>query len=135
MQCKECAALPEMKQTAEDEFDDLDTYTDLTDSRVSNDVASRITAAAARFTLLGLAGSALWNAVANEINAGSVSYIDRASQGLANKVINIGRSNEAQSRSDEWDKVEYSAILDQNVCEPCAGEDGQTAANEDDLQP
>lgn len=119
----------------DDEFDDLDTYTDLTDGRVANDVQSRIIAAVQRFTLLGVAGAALIEAVSNEINAGSVSYIDRASQGLANKVINIGRSDEAQSRSGEWDRVEYSAILDQNVCEPCASEDGKTGKSEDDLQP
>lgn len=120
---------------SEDEFDDLDVLTDLTDSRVVNDVQSRIIAAAARFALLGLTGSELLSAVNSEVSAGSVSYIDRASTGLANKVINIGRSDEAQQRSDDWERVEYSALLDQNVCGPCAAEDGQEATSEDELQP
>lgn len=118
-----------------DEFDDLDMLTDVTDSRISNDVQSRITAAAARFALLGLVGVALLGAIQKELEAGSVSYIDRASQGLANKVISIGRGDEAQRRSDEWERVEYSAILDQNVCGPCAAEDGKEAATEDELTP
>lgn len=119
----------------DDEFDDLDELTDVTDSRVANDVQARISAAAQRFTVLGLTGAALLVAIQDEIKAGSVSYIDRASTGLANKVINIGRGDEAKSRKDEWSRVEYSAILDQNVCGPCAAEDGQEAANEADLQP
>jgi len=119
----------------EDEFDDLEMLTDLTGSRVANDVQARIIDAATRHTLLGQTGDGLINAVTNEINSGSVTYIDRAARGLANKVINIGRSDEAESRSDEWDRVEYSALLDANVCDPCAAEDGKTAANEDDLQP
>lgn len=119
----------------EDEFDDLDLFTDLTDARVVNDVQSRIIADAARFALLGLTGVALIEAVRNQITDGSVSYIDRASTGLANRVINIGRGDEARDRSDEWRRVEYSALLDQNVCGPCAAEDGQEAANEDDLTP
>src|SRR5688572_22720750 len=41
----------------EDEFDDLDMLTDLTDARVANDVQARITDAATRYSLLGLEGS------------------------------------------------------------------------------
>jgi hypothetical protein len=119
----------------DDDFDDLDMLTDLTGSRVANDVQSRIIDAAARHALLGQTREGLISAVANEINAGSVTYIDRSARGLANKVINIGRSDEAESRSDEWDRVEYSALLDANVCDPCAAEDGKTASNEDDLEP
>jgi hypothetical protein len=125
------------KQTAltTDDEDELDDLTDLTDSRIANDVQSRITAAASRFALLGLTGTALWNAVDNEINTGSVSYIDRAARGLATRLLNFGRFREAQDRSDEWSRVEYSAILDQNVCSPCAAEDGQSATDESDLTP
>lgn len=124
----------EGKQDDEDEFDDLDMLTDLTDARVVNDVQSRIIADAGRFVLLGLTGAALIGAVQKQIADGSVSYIDRTSTGLANKVINIGRGDEARDR-EGWSRVEYSALLDQNVCGPCAAEDGQEADNEDDLTP
>ena len=119
----------------DDEFDELDELTDVTDSRVANDVQSRIVGAATRFALLGLTGAALMAAIQGEISAGSVGYIDRASTGLANRVLNIGREDEAERRKDEWSRVEYSALLDANVCEPCAAEDGQEAENEADLTP
>lgn len=119
----------------EDEFDDLDTLTDVSTARVTNDVQSRIAAAAARFVLLGLTGTALMAAIQKELGDGSVSYIDRASAGLAHRVINIGRGDEARSRRSEWERVEYSALLDQNVCGPCAAEDGQEATTEDGLTP
>lgn len=132
------STIVDSKQISDDdesELDDLDDLADLTNSRVANDVQARITAAAARYTLLGLSGSQLWDAVRSEVESGSVSYIDRAATGLANKVLNFGRQREAEDRSDEWERVEYSAILDQNVCGPCAAEDGQEASDEADLQP
>lgn len=129
------AELGKKEAVPEDEFDELDALTDLTDSRVVNDVQSRIIAAAQRYRLLGLTGPEFINAVRGEITAGSVSYIDRTATGVANRVINIGRGDEAQSRRDQWGRVEYSALLDQNVCGPCASEDGQEASSEDELQP
>jgi len=123
---------PELDNDDEEEVDNL---SDLTGARVANDVQSRITAAITRFALLGLVGSALYDAVRNEIETGSVSYIDRAAQGVTNKVLNFGRAKEARARKDEWSTVEYSAILDANSCEPCAGEDGTQASDEDDLTP
>lgn len=117
----------------EDEFEDLDTLTDLTTGRVANDVQSRVSAAAQRFALLGLAGTALLSAIQTEIQAGTVSYIDRAGAGLANKVINIGRTDEMRERSDEIARYEYSALLDVNTCSPCAEDDGKEADDIDDL--
>lgn len=116
-----------------DEFDDLDTLTDLTDARVVNDVQSRITAAATRYRLLGLAEDALWAAIAQEMADGSVSYIDRAAQGLANRVISIGRGDEMRSRADEIERYEYSALLDANTCEPCLADDGKEGASPNEL--
>jgi hypothetical protein len=127
-QCDFKEAVPE-----DDEFDDLDLLTDLTDSRLANDVQARIIDAAARHSLLGLTGQELIDAVRNEISGGSVSYIDRASAGLANKVIAIGRSDEMQQRSDDIDRYEYSSLLDVNTCSNCAELDGSTAQSMDDL--
>lgn len=118
-----------------DEFDELDELTDLTSSRVVNDVQSRLIASMQRFTLGGLTGPNLINAVTNDINGGSVAYIDRTATGLANKVISIGRSDEAQSRSQEWETVTYSALLDSNVCDLCASFDGESSTDEADLEP
>lgn len=121
------------KQSEDD--DALDDLADLTDARIANDIQSRITAAASRFTLLGLAGKALWDAVSKEVGDGSTGWLDRIATGATNKALNMGRAAEAGERSNEWERVEYSAILDSNVCEPCAADDGQTSTNEDDLSP
>lgn len=126
------AAQVGMKQ-GNDEFDELDDLTELTESRLANDVQSRITGAATRFALLGQVGASLINSVQNEIQSGSVSYIDRAATGLANRTINLGRQAEADNHG--WDHVEYSALLDLNVCLPCAAADGETANDADDLTP
>lgn len=117
----------------DEDDEELDDLTDLTDSRVVNDVQSRITAAAARYALLGLAGAALWEAVNKEMADGSVSYIDRAATGITNKVLAFGRSREMDDRKDEIDHFEQSALLDPNTCEPCVSDDGKTSPNMDDL--
>lgn len=127
------AAQVGMKQADDDEFDELDDLTELTESRLANDVQSRITGAATRFALLGQVGVKLINSVQNEIQSGSVSYIDRAATGLANRTISLGRQAEADNH--DWDHVEYSALLDLNVCSPCAAADGETANDADDLTP
>lgn len=124
----------EGKQDEKDEFDELDMLTDLTDARVVNDVQSRIIAEAGRYALLGLTGAALFDAVRGQIADGSVSYIDRTSTGVANKVINIGRDDEARDRGG-FSRIEYSSILDQNVCGPCLSEDGTESEDGSDLQP
>lgn len=118
--------------TAEDDSE-LDDLTDLTDSRVVNDVQARITAAAARYALLGLTGRELWYAARSEVETGSVSYVDRAAAGAASRVLNFGRHREMQDRKDEIDHYEQSEILDDRTCGPCAADDGKTASDPEDL--
>jgi hypothetical protein len=127
------AEMGKKEAVPQDEFDALDDLTDLTDSRIANDVQSRIIAAATRFRLLGLSGQPLLDAIRNEITAGSVSYIDRAATGVANKVLSIGRMDEMRERADEIDRYEQSELLDANTCGPCAEDDGKTASDPDDL--
>lgn len=116
-----------------DDFDELDDLVDLTDSRLANDVQSRIIAAAARFSLLGLADAALNDAINRELQEGSTNYIDRAATGLANRTISIGRGDEMEDHADEIDRYQYSAILDVNTCGPCLEDDGLEASDADDL--
>lgn len=122
------------KADSDNDYDDeLDDLTDITTARLANDVQARITGAASRYALLGQSGIALINSVTNDIRSGSVSYIDRAATGLANRTLNLGRSAEA-SKFD-WEKVAYSALLDSNCCEFCLAADGQESTNPDDLEP
>lgn len=118
----------------DDDYDDaLDELTTISEVRLANDVQARITGAATRYAMLGQSGTTLIDSVTNDIRSGSVAYIDRISTGLANRTLNLGRSAEA-ARFD-WQRVEYSALLDQNVCGPCANADGESATSEDDLTP
>lgn len=123
------------KQSGPTDDDDaeLDDWTDLTDSRVANEVQTRVTSAAARYSLLELTGAALWKAVKGEMDAGSISPFERIATGASNKVLNFGRSREMEDRRDDIDRYEYSAILDANTDEACAAADGETAPNEDEL--
>lgn len=128
------AAQRGIKQSDDDDYEDeLDNLTDVTASRLANDVQARITGAASRYALLGVTGTALINSVTNDIRSGSVSYIDRAATGLANRTINLGRSAEAANH--DWERVEYSALLDTNACGPCVDADGETAQDESQLTP
>lgn len=124
----------ESKQDEDDEFDDLDLLTDISLGRVVNDVQSRLISSAQRLSLVGTTGDSLITAVQTEMNAGSVSYIERTAQGLANRVISIGRSDEAEERADEWNRITYSAILDLNTCGPCSDADGEESDNGSDLE-
>lgn len=124
------------KQFADEEEDDdeeLDDVTDLTNARVANDVQARLTGAIARFALLGLSGAVLIDAVRKELNAGSLAPFERAATGAANRVISLGRYREMRARRDEIDRFEYSALLDQNTCGPCNEDDGLTAGSEEQL--
>lgn len=116
-----------------DEFELLDDLVDVTDSRIANEVQARIISAAARYRLLGLVGSALWKAVETEIQAGSVSYIDRAASEAGHKVVALGRYAEMRDREDSIARYEYSSLLDVNTCSSCASEDGKEAFSPDDL--
>lgn len=113
--------------------DELDILTDITTSRLANDVQARVTGAAARYALLGQVGQQLINSVTTSITDGSLSYIDRSATGLANRTLNLGRSAEAAQH--DWQRVEYSALLDANVCGPCAAADGEESTSESNLTP
>lgn len=125
-------AIPLLTDGDEDELDEI---TDLAVSRVVNDTQAKIAEAVARYRLMGLRGTELWRAVEDEMERGSVAYIERLARGTSARVLSFGRSREAEDRDDEWQRVEYSALLDPNVCGPCAAEDGQSASNESDLTP
>jgi hypothetical protein len=65
--------------------------------------------------------------------AQSDKFIERIAGGAVNAAIQSGRSAEAESQTEAWSSVMYSAVLDANTCGPCADADGETAASEEDL--
>lgn len=117
----------------DDEFDELEGLVDIVNSRVVNDVQFRIIDAAVRQATLQKISKEFWRNVQETVNAGSVTYINQTSGGLANRVIGIGRADEMQRRSDDIVRYEYSALLDERVCENCAPLDGTESTDIDDL--
>ena len=118
----------------DDDFDDeLDTLTSIATSRLANDVQARITGAASRFALLGQSGATLIASVTGDVRSASTAYVDRIATGLANRTISFGRSVEAAKF--DWQRVEYSSLLDSSVCGPCLDADGESSTSEDDLTP
>jgi hypothetical protein len=123
-----------IKQADDDDYDDeLDQLTSITASRLANDVQARVTGAASRYALLGMTSTALITAVTSDARSASTAYVERAATGLANRTLNLGRSAEA-ARYD-WQRIEYSALLDVNTCGPCLDADGQEASDESQLTP
>lgn len=123
--------------TKQDEDIDEELIDELTDtvlSRLSNTLQSRAIEIIASLTILGLVGSALIDALTSQLAELSDAPLEQIATGITNRVLSEGRSDEAEARKDEWEMVEYSAILDSLVCEQCEPEDGKTAKDESDLE-
>lgn len=63
----------------------------------------------------------------------STGIFDNIASSAANAAIGEGRDAEIEARSDEWEMVEYSAILDKNTCGTCEDADGMTASDPSEL--
>jgi hypothetical protein len=57
----------------------------------------------------------------------SEKFIKQLAESSINAATMSGRADEANARKDEWDRVMYSAILDNNTCGPCEEADGMEA--------
>lgn len=54
----------------------------------------------------------------------STKVLEKAAGYSVNEAFNYGRSVEAEKLSDQWDRAQYSAILDENACDVCRPLDG-----------
>lgn len=63
----------------------------------------------------------------------STKAFEDFAQQTANSAIGAGRDSEIEARSDEWETVEYSAILDANTCDVCEDADGEQGKASSDL--
>lgn len=63
----------------------------------------------------------------------SEKFIDQIASSVVNAAIQSGREAEAEAQSDRWNRVIYSAVLDNGTCEPCADADGMEASDPADL--
>ena len=126
---------PKSVKAVDEEDDDLDTLTDLTLSRVANDFQSRAIGAAVSLATLGLTGQELKRRLRSSLEELSTAPQELAGMGAANRALSLGRRDEAEARSNEWGKVQYSAILDLNTCPACEEADGTEAGDPLELPP
>lgn len=118
--------LGDIGDPTETELEFLSDLGDVTVSRVANDVQSRAIGGAASLVVLGLAGSGLLTRLTDDLQAGSVSYINNAAAEADHAALGLGRDAEGSNRSDVIKEAIYSAILDESVCGPCEEADGET---------
>lgn len=122
--------------TIEDDDDEaLDRLSDVTVSRVVNSVQSTAAGILATLATLGVTGAELRSRIESQMGESSSAYVDSSAGAAANKAMNKGRDAEIEARSDEIDRIQYSALLDVNTCEQCEAADGEEAASVADLPP
>lgn len=127
--------LGEIGDPDEEDATMLDDLSDITVSRVINDVQARAIGAAAGLALTGIVASALESELQEELDEGSTSYISAAAAEVDHAALGLGRAAEAADREDIIQEVYYSAVLDSSCCDNCAAVDGETGATPDDIPP
>lgn len=106
---------------------------DLLISRIVNEVATRAINLFTSQGTLGLTDEEIVARLKDGLQEQSLKIFESYAAQTANAAINAGRDAEAEDRRDEWEVVEYSAILDANTCGECAAADGLTATSADEL--
>ncbi len=66
------------------------------------------------------------SALVNTLTGLSDKELTNTAKFSVSESFNLGRNNQAQDMQDEIDHVEYSALMDDNTCPPCALLDGQS---------
>ena len=116
-----------------DDGDGIDNLSDLTISRFINEIQSRFSAELAKYLVLGFSGKDLLDKLKDAFKEFSSKFLDSIASRAVNKAINDGRGTEIETRKDEWEFLQYSAILDLNTCKYCEEADGETSEIQVDL--
>lgn len=90
-------------------------------SRIANDVQARGTGAAISAALLN---QPVAPTVRETMATGSTAYITRSASEATNWALSQGRDAEIEEKADSIEYLVYSAVLDNNTCQPCGDADG-----------
>lgn len=104
-------------------------------SRLINEITARTVNAYTALKILGFDAANFFDELKNRITGESAAFVSGLAKTGANSAMMDGRSAEISEQKENWDRVQYSALLDANCCENCADEDGTESTNEDDLTP
>jgi HK97 family phage portal protein len=113
-----------------DEPLDEDELTDLTISRIINEIQKR---AVDWYTMLRLLLDYTADKLKEKLFGESEKWIEQLAGNTANISIQYGRDAEIENNLDQIAHCEYSAVMDANTCGPCEAADGETGATPDDL--
>lgn len=106
---------------------------DILISRLVNEIQTRAIDVFARLATLGLDDEEITGRLREDLDGQSQKVFESFASQAVNAAINAGRDAEAQDRKDEWNKVEYSALLDANTCSVCEDADGKSSDDPEDL--
>lgn len=106
---------------------------ELTVSRIINGVQTAAVDIFAALGVLGLDVDTIEQRMREELDDRSDKPFEGYARQAINEAVNAGRREEMEARSDEIERYEYSAILDQNTCGNCEEWDGATASDLSEL--
>src|SRR5436190_647303 len=107
-----------------------DELTDITISRIINEIQKRATD---WYTMLKLLLDYTADKLKEKLLGESEKWIDQLAGNTANISIQYGREAEIENNLDQIDRCEYSAVMDPNTCGPCGDADGETGATPEEL--
>lgn len=106
---------------------------DLLVSRIIGEISIRAINIFTSLGTLGLNDEEITARLKDELDEQSMKVFESYAAQAANAAINAGRDAEALENKGEWERVEYSAILDNATCDTCEAADGMTADDPADL--
>lgn len=126
----------ETKKTLEEKIrEKLKGVSDNLISKILNEIQSRAINLWVALKLLDFAGEEFFDELKKRLFGESDKFVENISKAGANLAISAGRNYEISERRDEWNEVEYSAILDKNLCENCKRWDGKRSKNPEEELP
>jgi len=121
----------ERKDLTEDELKaKLTTLSDSVLAKLINEIQSR---AVNIFVALKLAGNFTLELLKEKLSGESTAFVSQTARNASNLAIQSGRTDEIGNQAENWQRVQYSAILDRNTCDYCDAADGMESTDEADL--
>jgi len=124
----------EFKDLLDDEAEErIASISDSVISKVINEIQARAVNIFTALKILGLDAAGFFDELKKRLAGESSAFVTQLAKNSANAAIMKGRSDEIKDQSENWDRIQYSAILDNNTCEYCEDADGTESADENDL--
>jgi hypothetical protein len=125
-----------LKELSDDDLrEKLAGLSDSVIAKLLNEIQSRTINAFTALKLLGWEAGGFFDELKKRLVGESTSFVSQTSRNAANAAIMQGRKEEIEAQADNWERVQYSAILDKNTCPACKAEDGKEADAETKLVP